>query len=142
MTRRPADLSSDRMIMIVNPDDDVTAERSTAWLGRHEGGEPVALSYPSIPTHAVRRVPIAPPETVSDPFETKLQPSMSTETSTPGPDGYTNCSKSTRPCEAGQPYTAPVGITGQVGWSMYVTKAGSCEPVTTWDCTMVPAVTA
>jgi len=103
MTRRPADLSSDRVIMIVKSDDDVTAERSTAWLGRHGGGEPVALSYPSIPTHAVRRVPIAPPETVRDPFETKLQPSMPTETSMPGPDGYTNCSKSTRQGRSPEP---------------------------------------
>ncbi len=41
----------------------------------------------SVPTHRARRAPIASPGTVRSPFDAKRQPSVSTVTVTPEPDG-------------------------------------------------------
>lgn len=41
MARIPADLPSDSAVVVINPDDDVTAESFNAWLDRRQEGEPV-----------------------------------------------------------------------------------------------------
>ena len=41
MVRRPNDLPSDPAVVVLNPDDDVTAESFTTWLDRRQAREPV-----------------------------------------------------------------------------------------------------
>jgi hypothetical protein len=41
VARRPNDLPSDPAVVVLNPDDDVTAESFAAWLDRRQAGEPV-----------------------------------------------------------------------------------------------------
>jgi hypothetical protein len=40
MARRPADLPSDPAVVVLNPDDEVTAETFRAWLDHRQSGEP------------------------------------------------------------------------------------------------------
>ena len=40
VARRP-DVPSDATVVVLNPDDDVTAESFLAWLDRRQAGEPV-----------------------------------------------------------------------------------------------------
>jgi hypothetical protein len=41
VARRPHDLSSDPAVVVLNPDDEVTAESFAAWLDHRQAGEPV-----------------------------------------------------------------------------------------------------
>jgi hypothetical protein len=41
VARRPNDLPSDPPVVVLNPDDDVTAESFALWLDRRQVGEPV-----------------------------------------------------------------------------------------------------
>ncbi len=41
MVRSPADLPADPAVIIVNPDEEVTAETFNAWLDRRQAGNPV-----------------------------------------------------------------------------------------------------
>jgi len=41
VARRPDDLPPDPAVVVLNPEDDVTAESFAAWLDRRKGGEPV-----------------------------------------------------------------------------------------------------
>ena len=41
MARIPADLPSDSAVVVLNPDDAVTAESFNAWLDRRQAGEPL-----------------------------------------------------------------------------------------------------
>ena len=40
MARKPADLRSDPAVVVLNPDDEVTAESFNAWLDRRQAGDP------------------------------------------------------------------------------------------------------
>lgn len=41
VVRRAADIPRDPAVVVVNPDDEVTAETFAAWLDRRQAGEPV-----------------------------------------------------------------------------------------------------
>ncbi len=41
VVRSAADLPSDPAVVVLNPDDEVTAELFAAWLDRRQAGEPV-----------------------------------------------------------------------------------------------------
>ena len=41
MARHPADLPSDPAVVVLNPNDEVTAESFNAWLDRRQAGDPV-----------------------------------------------------------------------------------------------------
>jgi hypothetical protein len=41
VARRPSDLPSDPAVIVLNPDDDVTADSFAAWLDRRQAGEPL-----------------------------------------------------------------------------------------------------
>jgi hypothetical protein len=40
VARNPADVPSNPAVVVLNPDDDVTAESFTAWLDRRQAGDP------------------------------------------------------------------------------------------------------
>jgi hypothetical protein len=41
VVRRAADIPRDPAIVVLNPEDDVTAEAFVAWLDRRQAGEPI-----------------------------------------------------------------------------------------------------
>jgi hypothetical protein len=41
VARRPDDVPYDPAVVVLNPDDEVTAESFSAWLDRRQAGEPV-----------------------------------------------------------------------------------------------------
>lgn len=41
VVRRAADIPRDPAVVVLNPDDEVTAETFAAWLDRRQAGEPV-----------------------------------------------------------------------------------------------------
>ncbi len=54
MVRRPDDVP-DRAVVLVNPDDEVTAERFRAWLDERQSGEPLDLAVTAAETLAEAR---------------------------------------------------------------------------------------
>lgn len=41
VARRPRDLPSDPAVVVLNPEDEVTADSFAAWLDRRQAGEPL-----------------------------------------------------------------------------------------------------
>ena len=56
MVRRAADFPSDPAVVVINPDDEVTAESFRSWLDRRQVGEPVDPRVSAAETLAEARV--------------------------------------------------------------------------------------
>jgi hypothetical protein len=50
VARRPHDLSSDPAVVVLNPDDEVTAESFAAWLDHRQAGDPVEPGVRAVDT--------------------------------------------------------------------------------------------
>jgi hypothetical protein len=55
VARSAADYANDPAVVVINPDDDVTAETFRAWLDRRQTGEPTSPAVRAVDTLAELR---------------------------------------------------------------------------------------